>query len=378
MIKLDANLIRVNAKLPWPIFDQDGRLLLNKGEIVPSEHALQVLMERGLYRQQTPEELRQQPIETEDRLVPFDLLNEYIPRLQQINISLKQAKDGSVERIRKLARDLQQLCESDPEAALGAIHLAQDHAYSQRHQVHTAILCELFGKTLGYTPERRESLIAASLTANISIMELQDELHNQKEPLTEQQSTAIKQHPRVSEQLLRAAGVRDTLWLQSVQQHHERIDGTGYCEGMKGDFIIEEAKLLALTDIYSAMVSPRVYRVEMQAKEVLRDMFLSRSKSIDERLCVVFIKEMGIYPPGSFVRLVNGERAVVIQRGKNATNPLVSSIISPRGSLYIKPLRRDTGIKEYAIQEFCSMEKEIKLNLSLIWGYSEVALNAQK
>jgi HD-GYP domain-containing protein (c-di-GMP phosphodiesterase class II) len=374
MIKLDTDALRVNAKLPWPVFDAAGRLLLNEGETIPSERALKILLERGLYRRQTAEELQQQAIKTEDRLVPFDALNEYIPRLQQINVGLKRAKAGCVERVRKLAREIQQLCELDSDAALGAIHLGQDHAYSQQHQVHTAILCEIMGKNLGYSPEQRESLVAASLTANIAMMELQDKLHNQKEPLSEEQLSDIRQHPCDSEKLLKAADVTDPLWLQIVRQHHARIDGSGYCEGLQGDVIIEEAKLLALADIYAAMVSPRAYRSEMQAKEVLREIFLSRGKSVDERLCMVFIKEMGIYPPDSFVRLVNGEVAVVIRRSKGATSPLVSSGLSPRGGLYIKPLRRDTSLKEYAIKEFCAMEKGLKLNLSVIWGYSELAL----
>ncbi len=374
MIKLDTGALRVNAKLPWPVFDATGRLLLNEGEIIPSEHALQILLERGLYRQQTAEELKQEAVKPEDRLVPFDALNEYIPRLQQINASLEYARAGCVERVNKLARDIQQLCELDADAALGAIHLGQDHAYSQRHQVHTAILCEIFGRTLEYSQGQRESLVAAALTANIAMLELQDQLHNQQAPLSEQQLREIREHPSNSERLLKAAGVTDPLWLQIVRQHHERIDGSGYCEGLQGDLIIEEARLLALADIYSAMVSPRAYRSEMQAKEVLREMFLSRGKSVDERLCMVFIKEMGIYPPGSFVRLVNGEVAVVIRRGKAATSPLVSSVSSPRGGLYIKPLRRDTSLKEYAIKEFCAMEKGWKLNLSVIWGYSELAL----
>ncbi len=374
MIKLDTDALRVNAKLPWPVFDAAGRLLLNEGEIIPSEHALQILLERGLYRQQTAEELKQQTVTPEDRLIPFDALNEYISRLQQINAGLKIAKVDCVERVIKLTRDIQKLCELDADAALGAIHLGQEHAYSQRHQVHTAILCDIFGRTLDYSPGRRESLVAASLTANIAMLELQDQLHSQQAPLSEAQQREIREHPNNSEMMLKTAGVTDPLWLQIVRQHHERVDGTGYCEGLQGDLIAEEAKLLALADIYSAMVSPRAYRSEMQAKEVLREMFLSRSKSVDERLCMVFIKEMGIYPPGSFVRLVNGEVAVVIRRGKGATSPLVSSVLSPRGGLYIKPLRRDTSLKEYVIKEFCAMEKGVKLNFSVIWGYSDPAM----
>ena len=374
MIKLDAKVMRVHAELPWPVFDASGRLLLNEGEMIPSEHALQILLERGLYRQLTAEELRQPVAKPEDRPVPFDAINEYIPRLQQINLGLKGARDGIVERVRKLAHEIHQLCELDSDAALGAIHLGREHSYSHLHQIHTAILCEIFGRSLGYSAVQSESLIAAALTANISMLELQDKLHTQKEPPNESQLSEIRQHPRNSETILKAAGVTDPLWLQIVFQHHERIDGSGYCEGLQGDAIIEEAKLLALADIYSAMVSPRAYRAEMQAKEVLRDMFLTRGNSVDERLCMVFIKEMGIYPPGSFVRLVNGEIAVVIQRGKSATSPLVSSILSPRAGLYIKPLRRDTSLKEYAIKEFCTMEKSVKLNLSVIWGYSQLAL----
>jgi hypothetical protein len=87
-------------------------------------------------------------------------------------------------------------------------------------------------------------------------------------------------------------------------------------------------------------------------------------------LSEVFIKELGVYPPGAFVRLNNGDVAVVTHRGQDGTSPRVASIITPRGVAYPRPLSRDSADREWAIKEIVARDETVLLtDLLPLWGY---------
>ncbi len=373
MIRLGSNDVRVHCALPWAVYDQHGRLLLNRGEIIPSEHALGVLLERGMYREMTADE----PQSNDDPAaghpatwVPFEILGELITRLPHIFAGLVRGRPESPQRALRFVNDLQSLCSQDPDAALGVVALCHDAPYPLIHPIHTAILCELMGRHCGLDDDRRAFMLAAALTANVGMHELQTSIHTQREPLTPAQRAELHHHPKEGVALLRAAGISDTEWVAAVLQHHERIDGSGYPEGLKQSAISLEARILALADGYSAMLIERGDRPSMLATEALRELFLARGKAFDEELCSAFIKELGIFPPGAFVRLSNGEVAVVIKRGKTTRTPLVVSVLSPRGGALARPVRRDTSIESFTIADACPRDDTLALNLPALWGYT--------
>ena len=77
-------------------------------------------------------------------------------------------------------------------------------------------------------------ILAAALTCNIAMIELQDMLQTQQAPLTEEQTTQIRQHPEKAASMLRQAGVQDAVWLDTVLHHHERWDGGGQRPAFRG------------------------------------------------------------------------------------------------------------------------------------------------
>ena len=148
------------------------------------------------------------------------------------------------------------------------------------------------------------------------------------------------------------------------------IDGSGYPDGISGDKIFVGAKIIAVADKYAANVSPRAYREPLTAQEALRQFFVEKGQQYDEKLSMLFIKELGIFPPGGFVKLVNGEIAIVIRRGKNTLFPIVCSYIAEDGSAYGTPMKRDTSIKEFSVDSVTEHNKSIPLNLRVLWDYS--------
>jgi len=369
-IKVKAEEIAVGHALPWPVYDGHQRLLLNRGEIITSDHQLQVLIEEGLYREDTSGQRRAQDSSIEDKLNPFKTVDELAARLNHIFFNIVNKKPDCEKKLDKLSTDIQNLCEWDANAALGAVHLCHNTPYTVWHPLHVSMLTELITKRMGYSAESRIPILNAALTCNIAMLELQETLYRQGAPLSDDQKKAIHQHCQHGVGMLRDVAIENELWLDIVFQHHEKIDGSGYPVGLEGDTLKIESRIISMSDRYSAMVSPRSYREGMTAQNALSNLFINKGKEYDERLSVIFIKELGVYPPGAFVNLINDEIAIVIKRGQDSTAPTVSSLVNPLGEYYARPIRRDSGRKEYTIKEMRPRIKTTTLNLPMLWGYN--------
>ncbi len=370
MNRLSAADIRVGEPIQWDCYDAAGTLLLRKGVLVASERQIEGLIARGLFVTQkaaTPELNVPRPAEKSS---PFYIVEEFKPRLRGIFEAIVSGQGADVpERILKLARDLQTVCDLDADAVLGMMHLDTASRYTIMHPLYVAILSELIARVKKLSVEERLPLVAAALTANVSIIELQEQLQKQEGPLTDEQKAEMRLHPVKAVDMLLAIGVQDESWIATVLHHHEKIDGSGYPGAQRGDAIPLSVRILALADTYSAMVTPRVYRTSILARDALRDIFLKRGGEMDAELAQLFIKVLGVFPPGTFVKLQNGETGIVTRRGENAMKPIVHAVVGPRGAPFEASIKRDTVQADYAITEMVVRDRACKLNVHRMWGY---------
>jgi len=377
-IQLKETDFIIGESLPWPVYGANGGLLLVQGQVIGSQKLIDGLLKRGASRIATAEEIsKAQQAEQAEKFSldsPFNVLDALRVNLQRILTDITSKVDSDYNnRIIKLTKVIQKLCFENSDAALGAIILDQKSAYTNIHPILCAILTELLTRRQKIPDEDRLLYIAAALTQNVGMLELQGELTNQTEKLTEAQSKVIKEHPNISKEIMQGLGIVHEEWLNTILFHHERPDGNGYPQKLSGDDIPVQAKVLSVTDIYSAMVLPRKYRDGFYVKKALQDIFLQRGKSVDVHIAQLLIKEIGIYPPGTFVKLVNGETAIVLRRGtRNAASPLVLSILNLSGDPIQKPVQRDTIHKDvYGIIQVVPRLEELTIDRDEIWSIGE-------
>jgi len=182
------------------------------------------------------------------------------------------------------------------------------------------------------------------MTANLSMVALQGCLARQSTAPTPEQREAIHDHPRRSATMLRESGIADELWLAAVEQHHERIDGSGYPSGRTD--IAELAQAVQYVDVFTAKLSARASRAPMPPNRAAREIF---TQSGGHPLAAALVKEFGIYPPGCFVRLASGEIAIVLHRGATVNTPTVACLTKPGGQPLMRPQRRETTRADSAI-----------------------------
>jgi hypothetical protein len=257
---------------------------------------------------------------------------------------LHQGTEASqfMERLDRLVARTDKLWREHPDdSLLVLVQLLFDPGlhYSATHALLTAGLCSLVGPAAGVAEDDRPTLSRAALTMNIGMTRAHDDMARQVGPLSEQQRKTVREHPQRSAQALRQLGVADAAWLQLVEEHHERPDGQGYPAGKQ--ISGTQHHLLQMADVYVASISPRKSRGGLLSQQVARELYLGPDLNPDP-LGALFIKNIGFFPPGSYVRLASSEVAVVARRGAKANAPTVFAIVGRQGLPLGEPTLRDT------------------------------------
>ena len=352
--------IQVGDALPFTVFDRTGKALLVKGNIIDSDLMLVRLQERGMVEDSVGG-LRQDPVRPDEprpRIVEERQTVRLRDAQDELTLIHRDLQAGTAQnataRVSALAVQLRDAYEQDPDQAMGLLQLeATDHRLSRR-LMHAAVLTQVLALPSGLPADHRLSLMCAALTFDVALAPISEQLAAQTTPLSEAQWRAIQAHTLESVDLLQRCGVNDPIWLEAVRDHHERVDGTGYPRGLRGDTVSIEARILGIVDIYSAMIRPRAYRDAQPSRVALRDIFLERGQRIDERLAMMFIKELGVYPPGTMVKLSNGEIAVAVRRTTDGAHPQLRCVIGKDGAPLAYPQIRDSRNPETAISEIVS------------------------
>jgi len=152
--------------------------------------------------------------------------------------------------------------------------LAEKDTSTEEHTRRVALRAVQVGEELGLAAGRLRSLAIGGLLHDIGKLSVPEAILKKPAPLTDDEFDVIRKHPAWGDQLLRElGGFRDTV-RQLVRSHHERLDGTGYPDGLSAAQLDLDTRILMTCDVYDALVSPRVYReawTHARAIELLRE-----------------------------------------------------------------------------------------------------------
>ena len=139
------------------------------------------------------------------------------------------------------------------------LSLARKDAYTEEHTRRVALRAVQVGEVLGLTGGRLRALATGALVHDIGKLSVPDAILQKPGPLTDEEFEVIKQHPEWGDRMLVDLGFGEDV-RHLVRSHHERLDGSGYPHGAEGSLISLDARILAVCDVYDALISTRVYR----------------------------------------------------------------------------------------------------------------------
>ncbi len=374
MQRLVVEHIKIGQPMTYDVYDIEGKLLLRKGFVVEKFEQIQEIMERGMFVEVDELQkimdrggLHAHAAAPPQKFNPFRLWDEIHVKATRLLRNIAHEEDFS-EKFMELAGQLETLCSKDADACICVLMRSDTQRYATAHTMNVATVVELVARRMDWSAEQRKVAMCAAMTMNVGMQELYVKLFNQRDPLTPEQKQEIHQHPIKSHALLKAAGVNNEAWLTAVLQHHESPGGQGYPKQLQA--VDQMAEMLHLADIFCAKVSPRAYRKPIPANQVAKELFVQEGRGGQNPIPAMIIKEIGIYPPGCFVKLESGETAIVVRRGENANAPVVYSIASGQGTPYVEPQKRDSWRKGYAITGMVPSEKIItRIDIPKLWGY---------
>ena len=151
----------------------------------------------------------------------------------------------------------------------------KDH-YTKSHSGRVVEWAPLMAKAMNLNERELQVLLSASLFHDVGKLEISNEILHKPASLSEGEFACIKNHPSLGKAIAESHHLYEVG--EVIEQHHERIDGSGYPNGLKGEAIRIEAKIIAVIDSYDAMTSDRPYRDGMSRKEAVEE--LSKYKGI--------------------------------------------------------------------------------------------------
>jgi HD-GYP domain-containing protein (c-di-GMP phosphodiesterase class II) len=199
-------------------------------------------------------------------------------RVRAIN---EQNRDVYLERMAELIRDLE-----------------SRHPYFVGHSGRVAEYASAIGRQMGLRPDKMDILHRAALLHDLGRYVIPEEVLSRSGPLSRSDWALVRQHPAVAERI-----VGQLRFLQReasvIRHHHERVDGRGYPDGLAGEAIPLESRILAVADALDAMTSPRPHREPYSLEEALEHLRLGAGSQFDARVAEAAIsaaQEAGTWP----------------------------------------------------------------------------------
>ncbi|MDR2091864.1 MAG: hypothetical protein LBP58_00860 [Azoarcus sp.] len=367
---------RIGEIAPCDFFDGNGSLLLRKGALI-SENLQKQLGNRHLLcdAAQATEVLADNPLQA---------LADAGNTLLRLDAAVVAGKRFDAEACRALAESLHNAWQSDPDACIGFMRTGNPGSSSVCQAILAALFVAELGKAHSFTRDELVELIGAALTMNMGSMALHDEMATFVGPLPGSLRRRMRAHPLHAARILHGLGLPDA-WSRAVAQHHENLNGSGYPRGLVKGGICLEARMLRLVDIFTARLrrrqgrGPRHWNITL-ARDLARlteHVFGADLHVLDLSLARLLMGRLGLFPPGSIVRLSNGELAIVsrrsydIVRDKILSPSEVLSFLDASGQPCEAPQPRRVGLNAYRILSYAHNDQPRlpPYDWPKIWGY---------
>ena len=329
---ISTRLLEKGMRIDQSIVDNTGRVLIEKGAFLDDFH-IEYLQEKnvgGIYIREgepDPDELTLQiPQYTRDLIEKTRVADRAKVTLSEsvrkrVNEGIKylynntDSKDFS-ETTNNVANELMETITENDAIAVDVNMLKVSDEYTFKHSVDVATISMIIGKKYGLSERDIHELGISGLLHDVGKSKIPNEVLNKPGRLTDEEFSLMKQHTLFGFEILKNRQEFSESILRGVLQHHEKLNGKGYPLGCSADKIHTYAKIIAVADVYDALVTERPYKKAFP-NGVAVEMIMAMTEEMDIDVMKCFLASVILYSVDSIVTLSNGEQAKVVEN-----NPL--------------------------------------------------------
>lgn len=244
--------------------------------------------------------------------------------IQNIMDDVRFGKHLRVEKVEHVVEEMVDSIFRNQDALMTLGRIRKVDEYTYMHSMTVCILMITFGRYLGCDKQTLKDIGVGAMMHDVGKMKISQHILTKKALLLEEEYNQMKKHVEHGRAIMKETSGISERSILLVSQHHERMDGSGYPHGLRGDEIDQFGRAVAIVDVYDAMTSRRCYQKKYEPTEVLKKLYEWSKYHYDKELVQHFIRCVGIYPIGSLVRLESGVLGVVICHGnKSLLHPVV-------------------------------------------------------
>lgn len=307
IVNLDDHV--VGKKLGRTIFDRTGRVLLAAGVVLTPEYVRQ-LQQRGYLSVPVMDPLAPDAVPTDalreqTRRAAMNVVAKTMERLKAAGVIAPQVVQLVIDRIiAEIGRE--------PNLALNVSMLRSLDDGIFVHSVNVCVYSLLIASALGLSADEQRHLGIGALLHDIGKIYYM-ELVNKQGKLTPEEYAKIQQHARDGYDLLRRLPGVPVLVAHVAYQHHEKLDGSGYPRGLKGDGIHLWARIATVADIYDTVTADRAYGKGKPPHEAMAEIrAMAKRDLVDPRAVRALMARLAVYPEGTILLMESGELGIVI------------------------------------------------------------------
>jgi HD-GYP domain-containing protein (c-di-GMP phosphodiesterase class II) len=224
--------------------------------------------------------------------------------------SVNKVTDESIDMIFK-----------NPDALACVLNIRHKDEYLLEHSVAVSVLMTMFAFHMKLSKEIVSQLAIGAFLHDVGKIMIPDAILNKPGKLNDKEFVIMKSHAMHSINTIRKTPGVSAISLEVAALHHEKLNGEGYPNGIKGEGISMYGRMISICDIYDALTSSRCYKEgysQVKSFSILRA--LAKENQLDEKLVDRFIQCLGVYPVGALVQLDSNRLAIV--EGHNLQNPV--------------------------------------------------------
>jgi len=260
------------------------------------------------------------------------IYSDAISRFKKLFLELKSQKSKIVvSELLESAKSIAELLDQDDQDILLYACYSTPDVYIYGHSVNVAIYSGVIGKAKGFSFDELKELVLCGLLHDIGMVRVINIAQKQAK-LTEPEFEEIKKHSQYIKEEISKLDLPFELQqrlISVITQVHERVDGSGYPNGIQIDDIHLYARIISVADVYEAMTHPRPYRDRILPHNAIVALVDQAKNQLDTQIVKLFVDKISIFPIGSYVKLNTGEIAKVISTNFSfPVRPVVKIILT--------------------------------------------------
>ncbi|MCB1188687.1 HD-GYP domain-containing protein [bacterium] len=260
-------------------------------------------------------------------VIPQEKLESASHQIETFFCDLELGQSVDLTKMRGTVDGLIREFTKNPNGAVKLLDLEHFDRYTYRHSINVGLLFLLNVADWVDDEDELAEMVYGAVMHDIGKSRVDLSILNKPGPLDREEWEIMKMHPVWSSELLEDTAISDT-GMRIARAHHEKLDGSGYPDGRNASQIDRFVRLSTICDVYDAITTKRSYKNKMNFAKAIEIIIQGCGPQFDPKIANMFIRKVGQYPIGTFVRLSDGRVGVVTSVNEAAiTRPVVSIVL---------------------------------------------------